>query len=451
MKILFNTYPYAFHTPGGGEIQLLQYKKSLSDLGIKIELLDQWNPSFNDMDIVHSFSCQPDLLHFCAFVKKIGLPLVVSPNLWIREKTKHLYGFDDIRMQFCLADRIVCNSDMECDLLAQTFNIPRECFFTVYNGVDDMFFNPVDPSIFREHFGIQGPFLLNVANIEPRKNQLKIAEVIKKFPDMKFLLIGHKRDPEYAQQCYAKGGDQFCYLGSLPHDSPLLRSAYAACEAFILPSKLETPGLAALEAMAAGAKVIVTSEGSTREYFGDGAIYINPDDSNDIAKGISLALLEKKQQLTSFVMRANFSWDYVIQSLSNLYSGLSCSRKIDKKNKLIGFHQIEKDSYGLFVWTTEQLVFKMKGGLLRFFWQSYDGTEVNIYVDGVLKRTVFVRNEWHPFELQIISKHNQQESQIRLIISKTANVYGTDPRVLGVAIRDVIWEQSPVLEAPIMK
>ena len=33
MKILFATYPLAFHTPGSGEIQLLKYKKALEDRG----------------------------------------------------------------------------------------------------------------------------------------------------------------------------------------------------------------------------------------------------------------------------------------------------------------------------------------------------------------------------------------------------------------------------------
>ena len=434
MKIIFNASPYAFHTPGGGEIQLLQYKKLLSEMGIEIELLNQWDPNFYSADIVHSFSCQPDLLHFCAFVKEIELPLIVFPNLWIKEETKHLYGFDEIRMQFCLADRIVVNSEMEADLLARTFNIPGEKFFPVYNGVEEIFFEHVDPSIFRKHFDIQGPFLLNVANLEPRKNQLKMAEVIKQFPDMKLLLIGHERDIEYARQCYALGGEQVRYCGPIPHDSVLLRSAYAACEAFVLPSKLETPGLAALEAMAAGAKVIVTYEGSTMEYFGEGAVYVDPDDSDDIAKGISKALLEEKTLFPSFYMRANFTWHHVIQDLVCLYKNIDFEGS-KRTTRFIGFNKMEKD----FAWTKEQLVFKIPRGTISFLWHSLKGTEVDIYTNGVLANTIFVGTEWQFFEWRNLEKNGKEVIEIRLEVKEAVKGWGGDPRVLGVAIRDIEW------------
>ena len=140
MKVLFNTYPMAFHTPGGGEVQLMQYKKYLPKESINVELLDSWDPRFFDFNLVHFFSCMSGSLHFCAFIKSIGLPLLVSPNLWITEENKGRYPIDEIRSQFILADRVICNSNMECELLAKVFNIPREHFSTVYNGVNESFF-----------------------------------------------------------------------------------------------------------------------------------------------------------------------------------------------------------------------------------------------------------------------------------------------------------------------
>ena len=170
MKVLFNTYPMAFHTPGGGEIQLLQYRQFLPRQGVEVVLLDLWKPEFLSHDLLHFFSCMSGSVHFCNFAKSIGLPLVVSPNLWITEENRGRYPFDEIRTQFVLADRVIGNSDMECDLLARVFNMPRDKFSTVYNGVNDIFCHRVDPALFRGEFGIEGPFVLNVANIEPRKN-----------------------------------------------------------------------------------------------------------------------------------------------------------------------------------------------------------------------------------------------------------------------------------------
>ena len=94
MKILFATYPMAFHTPGGGEVQLLAYSKFLPIHGVDVTLIDPWNPQFLEHDVVHFFSCVGGSLHFCSFIKKLGLPLVISSSLWITEETKMHYPMD---------------------------------------------------------------------------------------------------------------------------------------------------------------------------------------------------------------------------------------------------------------------------------------------------------------------------------------------------------------------
>ncbi|CAB3782879.1 glycosyltransferase [Paraburkholderia fynbosensis] len=320
MKVLFATYPMAFHTPGGGEIQLLAYRKHLPAHGVEVDLFDPWNPRFLEHDVVHFFSCVGGSVHFCNFVKQLGLPLVVSSSLWITEATRHLYPVDEIRHQFTLADRVVANSDIECDTLAQVFGLPREKFVTVYNGVEETFYEPVPAQLFRDHFNLPEPFVLNVGNIEPRKNQLALMQAMKSMPERKVVLIGHQRDPEYARACLEAGGDQVIYPGVLPHDSPLLRSAYAACDAFCLPSTLETPGLAALEAHAAGARIAVTQVGSTREYFADQVAYLDPDDAASITRSIREALtLERGTRRHDRDLR----WQAVLSPLKDLYASLS--------------------------------------------------------------------------------------------------------------------------------
>ena len=320
MKVLFATYPMAFHTPGGGEIQLLAYRKHLPAHGVDVSLFDPWNPRFLDHDVVHFFSCVGGSVHFCNFVKQLGLPLVVSSSLWVTDATKHLYPIDEIRHQFSLADRVVANSDIECDTLAQVFQLPREKFVTVYNGVEEAFYKPVSPELFRDHFNIREPFLLNVGNIEPRKNQLALMHAMKSIPELKVVLIGHQRDPEYARACLEAGGSQVMYLGALPHESPLLRSAYSACEAFCLPSTLETPGLAALEAHAAGSRLAVTRVGSTEEYFADHVSYLAPEDVSSITQSIRQALTIER---TSVRPERDLRWQAVLSPLKELYASLS--------------------------------------------------------------------------------------------------------------------------------
>lgn len=328
MKVLFATYPMAFHTPGGGEIQLLAYEKHLPQHGVEVKLFDPWKPHFLEHDVVHFFSCVGGSSHFCAFVKRLGLPLVVSSSLWITEETKHLYPIDEIRAQLGLADLVVANSEIECDTLASVLNLPREKFVTVYNGVDDVFFERPGPDLFRQHIGSDAPFVLNVGNIEPRKNQLRLAQAMKSHPDQKLLLVGHVRDKAYFNEVMQEAGSQATYIGPLPHDSELLRSAYQACSLFCLPSTLETPGLAALEAAAQGTPLLVTSEGSTREYFGDYATYVNPNDSQDIAQHIAQALLktgaghDRASQRAASALGKEFSWATTTARLAQIYNTL---------------------------------------------------------------------------------------------------------------------------------
>jgi len=65
----------AFHTPGGGEMQLLKYKEYLEKKGHKIDLLDIWNPNFKKYDIFHFFSSISGSNHLCNFVKQLNIPV----------------------------------------------------------------------------------------------------------------------------------------------------------------------------------------------------------------------------------------------------------------------------------------------------------------------------------------------------------------------------------------
>ena len=318
MKVLFATYPMAFHTPGGGEIQLLAYKKYLERAGVKVTLFDAWNPKFEEYDLVHFFSCIGGSQHFCQFIKKLNLPLVVSSSLWITEKTKYLYPLVEIKNQLSLADFIVTNSKLESKELSRILELDQNKFYEIYNAIEESFAKSTDPLIFRKHFDIHDKFILNVGNIEPRKNQLLLAEAVKNLVDYKLVLIGHIRDQIYFDEVLKISPNKIIYLQAINNDNILLRSAYSACDVFALPSKFETPGLAALEAQAQDAPIVITSHGSTHEYFGEDVIYINPEDSSDILRGI-LESLDQSVKLSNISVKNKYIWSDSIKNLIDLY------------------------------------------------------------------------------------------------------------------------------------
>lgn len=319
MRVLFSTYPWAFETPGGGEVQLEKYAEHLPAHGIEVQRHDLWLANFADVAAVHFFSCVGGSVHFCNYVRQRGLPLVISSSLWITPETTDHYPVDEIRAQLSLADVIVTNSDTESDMLSHVLTLPRDRFMAVMNGFEPRFLQPQDPDLFRAAFGIEGPFILNVGNIEPRKNQLGLVRALAGYA-LPLVLLGHKRDSLYASQVLAEGGSRVRYIGALDHADPLLASAFGACSVFVLPSTLETPGLAALEAAAAGAPVAITSEGSTREYFSSHALYVDHRDPLDIRRGIEKALAQGRKPDLKAHVASRFRWPTVTERLLEVYA-----------------------------------------------------------------------------------------------------------------------------------
>lgn len=317
MRVLFETYPWAFVTAGGGECQLRKYAEHLPNHGIEVVLFDHWRPDLA-VDAVHFFSCVGGSVHFCNYMKQRGLPLIVSSSLWIDDVTSSFYPVDEIRAQLSLADIVVPNSTMEADQLARILNLPADQFMPVMNGVDARFGGPHDAARFRRSFGIEGAFVLNVANVEARKNQLNLVRALAK-DGLQLVMIGHVREAAYAEQVHAEGGARVRFLGPLDHDDALLASAYAACSVFALPSTCETPGLAALEAAAAGAPLAVTKVGSAREYFGDKCHYVDPVDPVDISRGVDAALTAGRRADLSEQIVTAFAWPKVTTRLPAVY------------------------------------------------------------------------------------------------------------------------------------
>lgn len=322
MRVLFNTFPVAFDCPGGGEIQLLRCQEALAKLGVEVLLYDMWRPQFDQVDVVHHFSVQGGSSVFCNYAKAKGLPLVISPILWITPESYQagIYPVDEIRHLLHLADRLLPNSGAEAEALASVFHVPADKFVPIVNGVDEYFLNQTaDPQLFLDTYSITPPFLLNVANIEPRKNQLALVQAVREL-DIPLIMLGNIRDRDYFDHCVAAGDGCFRYLGYVDHYSPLLLSAYAACAAFVLPSTLETPGLAALEAAALGAKVVVTQEGCTHEYFGDAVTYIDPHSIESIQAGIIQQLKAPVPPDLQARVANTFTWQTAAQQLSQVYS-----------------------------------------------------------------------------------------------------------------------------------
>jgi glycosyltransferase involved in cell wall biosynthesis len=327
MKVCFNTYPWAFDTPGGGERQMQFYRAALLRgtrrwPSLSVERFDMWNPGFREVNLLHFFSCMPGTKDFLSYSKEVlRIPLVVSPNFWPDPEGWKKNGTDSaIKSILWLADIIVVNSYIEEDALCRLCKIDSSKIRIVPNAVENCFFDPVSPDLFRDAYEIHGPFVLNVANVEPRKNQLAFLKSLKAFPDLQLITIGGVRESWYLDACKEEGGEQFRLVEPLPPGSEMLRSAMAGCEFFAMPSLRETPSIASLEAGAAGARILTTELGSPAEYFKQHAVYVDPYNLDSMRESIEAVLARPRGNALSERIRRLYRWDVVVESLVNCYS-----------------------------------------------------------------------------------------------------------------------------------
>ncbi|HCM42961.1 MAG TPA: hypothetical protein DIS66_06600 [Candidatus Omnitrophica bacterium] len=189
----------------------------------------------------------------------------------------------------------------------------------------DESFAESNPNLFLKHYPKLHGCVLCVGRIEPRKNQLNMVRALRD-TDIPFAVVG---DPvpqyqDYYDLCRREATPNIHFLGGFPNESGLLKSAYAACKVFLLASWLETPGLAALEAGLAGGQVVVTSEGATREYFANYALYTDPASPREIFSRVKTSLSMPVSSDLRQHLLTNFTWRHVAEKTLSAYRSIIC-------------------------------------------------------------------------------------------------------------------------------
>jgi glycosyltransferase involved in cell wall biosynthesis len=324
---------------GGPKTQMLQTKKGLESLGVRVTLFDSWEElRREDADLVHLFGANIGTYHLAREIHKLGIPMVVSPIFFSRHSVPFLraaalaqklaggvlrgawtdYG---ILSEICSwATAVLPNTAAEARLLRAGLGVPAGRLTVVPNGVEERF-RAATPDLFVKRYGIKD-FVLNVGHVGPgRKNVLKLIQALEKV-NVPSVIIGRIEDNDYGRMCVAeaKKNPRLLLLDAIPNDAELLASAYAACDVFVLPSLFETPGIAALEAALAGAKVVVTKFGGTEEYFGDLAEYVEPTSWELIHHGIMTALNKPKDPRLRDRVAERYLWQRVAEETLAAYA-----------------------------------------------------------------------------------------------------------------------------------
>ena len=338
MKVCLATYQAVLMLRGGPKTQILQSKIELQALGVRASLFNTWKEfQREDVDLVHFFGANIGTYHLAREIHKLGIPIVISPIFFTRHSSEYVHRvvkagnflkrfsggiWTDYGMmaEMCSwASLVAANTVDEARLFTEGIGVPEEKIRIVPNGVEPRF-EKAKPSLFRKTFGAE-KFILNVGHIGPeRKNVFRLIQALESINHPAFI-IGRIENTVEGKRCIelAKKNPRLTILDSIDHDSELLASAYAACDVFVLPSLFETPGIAALEAGLAGAKIVITPHGGSREYFGGLAEYVDPFSVKSIRDGIQIALIKQKDKQLRDKIKEEYLWSSVASHLVSVY------------------------------------------------------------------------------------------------------------------------------------
>jgi glycosyltransferase involved in cell wall biosynthesis len=251
------------------------------------------------------------IVHDIAFLRN---PLHVTPRIRrFYEKWMPLY----IRE----ADHIITVSAFSKKELMAGYNLSEEKISVVYNGVSRGF-HPIhenEKTEVREKYFNGHPFFIYLGAIHPRKNILTLVrafELFKANTSSEHVLVIAGRPSWYTREVFkavheSQVRDEIHMMGFVEADAA--KKMIASAEALVYPSRYEGFGLPVVEAMASGTAVICSNVASLPEVAGEGALYFDPGNIDELAThlvSITMDRLMKEKLIAEGKERIKkFSWD----------------------------------------------------------------------------------------------------------------------------------------------
>ena len=184
------------------------------------------------------------------------------------------------------AARVLVPSEATARDLAVLYGVERERIAVTPLGVELPGPDRAGAGRLLAGLGVDGPFLLAVGTLEPRKNLPRLleafAEAAAELPEHALVVAGPVgwgpalRPARDAARVHLAG----------PVGDATLHALYEAADGVAFPSLYEGFGLPVLEAMAHGTPVLTSDRSSLPEVAGDAALLVDPLDVGAIAKGL---------------------------------------------------------------------------------------------------------------------------------------------------------------------
>jgi glycosyltransferase involved in cell wall biosynthesis len=219
------------------------------------------------------------------------------------------------------AELVITVSEFSRAEICEFLGVPTERIRVVPGGVDACFTPDVDTEPVRRALGLDRPYVLTVGDRGPRKNLDALRPTANQLRSqgIELLVAGGGRGHQLGAPL-AGARD----LGYVPDEH--LPGLYAGALAFVLPSLHEGFGLTALEAMASGVPVVVSSRGALAELVGDAGLTADPDDWGDFTAAVLTAANDRdvRRRLTAkgLELASRYTWDRASRAIHGHLSRL---------------------------------------------------------------------------------------------------------------------------------
>jgi glycosyltransferase involved in cell wall biosynthesis len=371
LKVLYVNRRNALSHPGGDTVQMLKTKKFLEknfNIQIEICLNEQEISNYKDFNLVHIFNIQTidETLNYIDECKKHNKKIVLSPIYWdlshadfaqfmankfriysinkygsylkdIVIKSKNILGKiirkegmygsrvykEKRRKALMLADLLLPNSPEELEILSDEFSIGLDHLkyktVIVPNAVDYPK-NLLSSLNSTQTLNIKN-YVLQVGRIEPIKNQAKVIQALSNYPNIPILFIGrvnHEGYYKYVKKLADKRGNVY-FINEIQHEEVFYYYKNAAVH--VMPSLRESPGLASLEAVFSGCKIVVSSKDFCPVHyykFDEIGKVCNPYDVKSIEKAIIDSIKSQNLSLEESYLR-DFSYENVAELTYHAY------------------------------------------------------------------------------------------------------------------------------------
>jgi glycosyltransferase involved in cell wall biosynthesis len=173
----------------------------------------------------------------------------------------------------------------------------------------------------RQRFQLDRPYFVYAGNHRPHKNIRTLVEAWRMTSAACDLVLTEDGPFGFSLDSETKSNGKILTVGHVSQDE--LVALYAGCAGAVQPSFYEGFGLGALEAMSAGAPVIVARTPVLLELVGDAALTFVPSDSAELSRHLqtllSDAAIVAKLRGVGRSRARDFSWDHTASMTAQIY------------------------------------------------------------------------------------------------------------------------------------